>query len=281
MKNIFSIGSIAVTSLALNLAPLQQAQAVNLVQNGGFTPTGTSVSAYIGNNNAANQRVSIANWTFSPNIYDTSGVTGYNYVVPDGTAFATNLEAKGNAPYGSLRLFSNPGQTVNSQADASGGAASGWYIAADAFFQRGAIKQTLTGLTPGQQYNVSFSQASAQQVGYTPPFSEYWQVDFGGSSQNSTAMASPGQQPVSAWQQQSLTFTADGASQVLSFLAQGTNDVPPFALLSGVSVEAVPSTVGSEPVPEPEDYVGTLVGLGFAATLLKSRLAQKKLAASD
>jgi hypothetical protein len=51
-------------------------------------------------------------------------------------------------------------------------------------------------------------------------------------------------------------------------MSQGTpTGKPPFAFLSGVSVRQI---------PEPADYVGTLVGIGFVGLAIKSRVANKK-----
>jgi Protein of unknown function (DUF642) len=263
MKTLHSIGSIVVSSIALNFCSV--AQAVNLVTNGGFVPTVVTTSSIL------RGPVTLDGWTFSPNVQDTSTtVTGFNFVVPDGTAFSEDINKAYSQPP-ILKLYGNPGQTVNSQADASGGAASGWYLANDAFYQRGAINQTLTGLTAGEDYTVSFSQASGQLQtnGNLESFNAYFQVGFG----NSATMSFTGGQAVSNWQTQSLTFTADSANQVLSFLANADNNVPPFALLSGVSVQSK----SSQKIPEPGNYVGTLIGIGFLGTLIKSRLAKNEL----
>jgi hypothetical protein len=275
MKNLLSIGSMAVGSVALavNLLQVQPAQAVSLVQNGGFAPSATQTqSAYLGNSlKAGKTQFTIPNWT----------TNGYNFLVPNGTAFSTNLDASGYSADGNLNLYGNSGQSVT----APGG--SGWYIAADGAYKQDAISQTLTGLTQGKNYTVTFFQAAGQQYDatklneYVGATTDRWKVSFGGSNQLSNLITPPlvsvlesdGQTrqrtPVTPWQQQSMTFTADGITDVLSFLAVGTPDgLPPFSLLAGITVEPTP-------VPEPFTIVGTLVGLGFGAGL-RSKLAKKK-----
>ncbi len=72
---------------------------------------------------------------------------------------------------------------------------------------------------------------------------------------------------VSAWQRQTLTFTASAATNTLSFLAVGApSGKPPFSLLTGISVDAVA-------VPEPFTIIGTIVG-GTAALRLRKKLAK-------
>jgi hypothetical protein len=95
------------------------------------------------------------------------------------------------------------------------------------------------------------------------------------SSGTSTVAAIPGTNVTAkaptavGWQQDSFGFTATSTSARLSFMSQGTpTGKPPFAFLSGVSVRQI---------PEPADYVGTLVGIGFVGLAIKSRLAKKKL----
>lgn len=243
---------IGFSAIALS-AVGSSAQAANLVQNGGFVPTGITKSAYLGSNT-----ISIQGWTFAAAVAQ-GGKVGYNFVVPDGTAFSTGLADLGNGRYGNLSLYNATGQTVNSV----GG--SGWFIAADGAFEQGSISQTLNNLTVGQKYKVSFSQAVGQQRGFTGATTDRWNVSFGGTSQLSTLVNLPSQAPVTGWTQESLTFTANASSQVLSFLAVGTpNGLPPFALLSGVSVNAVT-------VPEPFTIIGTLIG-GTAAFRLKKKI---------
>jgi hypothetical protein len=271
MNKFLSIGSIAVSSIALSVVSVQQVRAVNLVTNGGFAQNNvTGDSAYLGN---TSNDVTVNGWVFGAfsGAGPTNNDNGYNFIIKDGTNLTTvGMAQQGNAPYGSTPLYGN--QSINS-ADGSG-----WYIAADGWFGNASISQTLNNLTVGQKYTVSFFQGHGQQVGYVGDETMTWQVGFGNSTQNSAVMNVLSAQPVQAWTPQSMTFTADNTTQVLSFLASGTKDVPPFALLSGVSVEAVADPTA---VPEPADYLGTLVGMGVVAAAIKSRRAKKKLDEPD
>ena len=128
-----------------------------------------------------------------------------------------------------------------------------------------SIYQTITGLTVGTSYNVSFYQAAGQQVGRTGSTTEQWQVSLGSSTQLSSLVTLP-QGGVSPWQQQVLTFTANAASEVLSFLAMGTpNGEPPISFLDGVSMTVV---------PEPASLALLGAGLvGFGMTRQRRRQA--------
>lgn len=150
-----------------------------------------------------------------------------------------------------------------------------------------AIYQTLTTIV-GATYQVQFYQAGAQQSNQTGATTDYWQVGFnantGGSFtpsttalttglgattyQNSATISVPSQ-GATAWQAQTLTFTATSTSTVLSFLAVGAPSVPPIVLLDGVSVTQITST------PEP-----STIGLGLLAFggLFAARRARNKRA---
>jgi len=70
---------------------------------------------------------------------------------------------------------------------------------------------------------------------------------------------------LTGWNQQTMTFTATGTSQLLSFLAVGTPaGAPPIVMLDGITINAV---------PEPE--TGTLWGLGLV-TLALVKLRRKR-----
>ncbi len=130
---------------------------------------------------------------------------------------------------------------------------------------RGAITQTINGLTPGQRYTLTFDQAAGQQAGFKGPTTERWQVSFGANTQLSSQFSLL-QGGVGPWQVQTMVFQASTASQVLSFLASGTpNGAPPISFLDGVSL--------TETVPEPVTL--SLLGVSLAGTLVFRHRAKR------
>jgi hypothetical protein len=69
LKSLFSIGSIGVSSIVLNLMPIQQAQAVELVRNGDFSINNLTAAAPTGVTNplgaTAGMTATAAYWDFS------------------------------------------------------------------------------------------------------------------------------------------------------------------------------------------------------------------------
>jgi hypothetical protein len=145
----------------------------------------------------------------------------------------------------------------------------GNFVAIDGGSQYTAtLSQTLTGLTMGQVYNVTFYMATSQISGYSGDTTDNWVVSFGSQTQNSTTVINPSQ-TTTGWISQSLNFTADNTSDVLSFLAAGTpNSEPPMLFLDGVSV------LGQSSAPEPGTYalmIFGLAGIFVAARRMKKR----------
>ena len=209
----------------------------DLITNGGFeTTTGYG---QIGTN------ATVSGWT----------TNGYNFIFPSSGGTV-------NGSAGSLSLY-NGG--VDGGAVLGPSPAGGNYIGADGAFEVGAISQTINGLTAGAQYTVSFYWGGAQQTNFSGATTEKWLVSLGSQtlSTNTVTDVSGG---FTGWQQTFLTFTATGNSEVLSFLAQGTPDgQPPFSLLDGVTMTAV---------PEPASM--TLLGAGLAGLGFVRRRKQKQ-----
>jgi hypothetical protein len=151
--------------------------------------------------------------------------SGYNFVFTPGRA--TGVQSS----FGNLQLWgpNNGGDPSNTLGATSPD--GGNFIGADGAFQVGAITQTITGLVAGQQYSVEFDWAGAQQYSFTGTTTEQWIVSLGSQTQ-ATSIVTDVSHGFTSWTHTTITFTADGSSDVLSFLAAGTPDgEPPFSCL--------------------------------------------------
>jgi len=197
------------------------AMAQNLVQNGTFAVTGGSQSFQFGTYGGYTPTETLAGWT----------TTGYNFVF-----LPTSTVAVG--AYGNLSLYSATTTPSNSFNNAS--PTGGNFIGDDGAYGVAAVSQTIGSLKTGSTYAVSFVWAAAQQTGFTGATTEQWQVSLG-SSQQSTQVVGIPSTGFSGWMSTTFNFVATSSSEVLSFLANGTpTGVPPFALLSNVSLTQVP-----------------------------------------
>jgi hypothetical protein len=309
IKSLALTVGITVGTVATSGA-LTPALAVNLVQNGDFSQNNlTPLVPLVGVSGTGNSGLTrngtatATNW----NLGTTSGKL--NWLVSMGNAYQDNLNIKGGGRR-SKNDGGDPTQKLYGTAPILNpivgspdfGSTKGFYIVADGDpAYADTITQTITGLTPGQLYAVSFYQAAAQQTGFTGGTTEQWAVNLGNTVLTTSNYTTAGQlsdlmspiQPfgpgldvdviangsmpsgqtntataVSPWQQQTLTFTPTSATSTLSFLAVGLpGGKPPFSLLTGVNVEAVPT-------PEPSEILGTIVGIG-GCLVLRSKLKKK------
>jgi hypothetical protein len=180
---------------------------------------------------------------------------------------------------------------------------SGNYVEADGNpeFSSG-FNYTVTGLTPGDTYTLSFSQGASEQTGFASPTigqtTNRWIVSLGTAGlsvnlndgpidavygqtstyYNSDATASIAASPLMTvpngtavgWDYVSVNLTADSTTDILSFLAWGddgsTVNLPPIAFLGGVDT------------PAPEPYVWALLAVGLAGVgvVVRRRLALRK-----
>ena len=218
------------------------AQAANLVVNGGFEAT-TNGKGQLGFNTNA------TGWT---------NVNGYTFLYTPGTADTSGALGQ----YGQVSLWGPGNGSVNGLTVSPTG---GNFIASDSAFQTTPIQQTIAGLVAGQKYDLGFDWGAAQQFGFTGATTDQWQVSLGGET-HSTAVINNASHGFSGWKHQVFSFTATGASEVLSFLAVGTpNGVPPFALLDGVTLNAA--------VPEPSTWALMLGGFAVVGFISRRRRA--------
>ncbi len=197
------------------------ARAVPVIVNGGFEQT------TMGTTPAQMNTTNVTGWSTS----------GYNFIFYPGTATTTGSQS---VSYGALVLQGNlPSGASNGFPSTSPN--GGNFVGADGDFSVGAIQQTVSGLTVGIQYAVSFYWGAAQQKGsaYTSATTEQWQVTLGNELHSTPIINNP-PQGFTGWLSQTLLYTATSTSEVLSFLAAGTpSGAPPFSLLDGVSIMAV------------------------------------------
>jgi hypothetical protein len=245
--------------------------------------------------------LNFTNLTSTPKVpFTSAGLVGWTggagLIEVDGQAFGQSA-----AGGGGLETYANPVGSV-----------TGNYVQADGnpFYESG-FNYTVTGLTKGQTYSLSFYQGASQQVGFVGTTTNQWIVALGavGSTIFSASSGAPTTPDTSCgtscvhtdsdptasvaatdvmtvptgtavgWLFTSLTLTADATTDVLSFLAWGDNgnttNLPPIAFLSGVNS---PSGLGA-PVPEPVSMA--LFGIGLAGLGVIARRRRAKSSTSN
>jgi hypothetical protein len=173
----------------------------------------------------------------------------YAFLFTSGSADSTGVTGQ----YGNLQLW-GPGDGSANGLPASS-PDGGNYVALDADFQPGALSQTISGLTAGDEYTVGFWWAAAQQEGFTGATTNQLTVTFG-SEEQATSVYNLPSEGFSGWMYQTFNFDATSTSEVLSFLAVGSPQVPPFTLLDGVTLYAS---------PEPGTFALMSGGLGLVS----------------
>lgn len=228
--------AISVFSGIFPLAGVPSAHAsIDLITDGEFQAfSGTAPSSGTSTALKAN---TLSDWVNGKQITGTpsyTGGVGYNFV------YTQNGSHNYNYSSGDLPLWNTSNSGLNSIGLPVTGYA-GNIIGADGAYQTGPISQTISGLTSGHQYDVSFYYAGAQQQGFTGDTTEAWDVSLGGSGYKETTVLNNVSHGFTGWHQATIAFTADSSSDVLSFLALGTpTGVPPFTMLADVSMQEVP-----------------------------------------
>ncbi len=233
------IARFALIGIAAFSAPVY-ASSVNLVTDGGFNNVTQGATSLIETNGYG---ANLTNWTTTSN---------YSFLLTASQANSGFYNGLTTAQ--TYTLYTGPSSGTAEQismyptitASPTGGA----FIAQDANFMTGTLSQTISGLTVGHQYAVSFYQAAAQQSTYTGGTTDQWVVSLGGQTDYSTQMTDS-QGGFTGWSYVTDYFTATATTESLGFTATGTG-APPFALLDGISMVDT---------PEPASWTVMLVGL--------------------
>lgn len=225
----------------------------NLVTNGDFNSTSYTVNHQFGSGGAVptsqGGAQGVDGWT---------GNDGYNLWFT-GTANATTQSAISEYGGGKEDLWAVT-------TDPAGGA----FVALDGEQTQGVqggISQTVSGLTVGQTYSLTFTWAAGQLQSRTGATTEQVQASLGGQTQV-TSVVNNLSQGFNGWFSQTFTYTATATQEVLAFLSIGTpNGLPPIALLDGVSLVQVPEPMSMG-----------LLGAGVAGLFLARRRQAKRTA---
>lgn len=246
-----SLVAATLAALAAAVAATPARAAGNLVVNGDFeqfsNPSATPTASYQLNSPHTSTGGSLSGWTNA----------GYSFIFNAGTADTTG--AHSSEYNNTLKLWGPNSGSANGLVAAS--PTGGNFLANDGAYEQGALTQTISGLTVGYTYLLSFWWAAAQQTGYTGATTEAWGVTFGSQTYNTETVSNPSQ-GFTPWRQAVFSFVPTSASQTLSFLAAGApSGTPPFSLLDGIVLMA----------PEPSSLTVVAVGLLGAAWLGRSR----------
>ena len=224
--------------LAVALALGGAAQAKQFVVNGDFTQLSNGVGQFDTN-------TAVTGW---------SGGGGYNFVM-------SSADAGSNGVYGNVSLWdANNGGATSWNGSA---ALSGNFAAMDGDFNTDPISQTITGLTPGKTYTLSFRYAFGQQYGFSGATQQTLTAKLGANFSWTSPTETLNSHGFSGWSQETAIVTADSTSEVLSFLAYGNLPVPPFALVSNVSL------LGG--VPEPATWAMLIAGVAMVGVAARHR----------
>jgi PEP-CTERM motif len=233
-----------------------------------------------------------AEFVANGNFEEVSGNTSPSFFLSDGTGNLTGWTTSSNADSNNI-LFASPTDVATRHDGAkfgfwstSGVTASpdgGNFVAFDGDPTPGArqtMSQTISGLTVGETYHLSFDWAATQYEFVNGPAGDWsgattneMEVSLGGVIQDTITENVPSE-GFTGWLTGSMNFTAASASEMLVFLSKGgPTSLPPVALLADVSL------TGAVPGAAPEPATWAMMGVGFAGLgLVAYRRRRKALA---
>ncbi len=262
----------AATGFVLAMGLASAANAGNLITNGDFSGASAGVTALEGSSFGGAQIG--ADYKYG------QALTGWNSDLgSDGKAFnlyyfghtvgsTTTYTSEADTQYGELGQHPN----ANFKACTLAGCGGAFMILDGDPTFTGALSQTVTGLTVGQTYDLSFDWAAgelADRTGFetdqlTGTITGAGVINFATALySNNAASGDPGS--FSGWSKVDVIFKADATSEAISFLSVGTptGNLPPVSFLDGVSLTTV---------PEPAAWALMLLGFtGLGAAIRRRR----------
>jgi hypothetical protein len=209
----------------------------------------------------------------------TTNTVATGWSVPSGgyTFIFTQGDIPSEGQYGGLALWDANNISV------AHGAVNTWngltasgvgnFAAIDGDFQDQPLQQTISGLTIGKAYSLTYNYAFGQQLGFFGPTNQSLTVTLGSDYNSTTSPVYPlPGEGFSGWFTGGSRndFIATATTETLSFVANGDVAVPPFALVSDVSITGV---------PEPTTWAMMILGLGGLGALARRRRAVAHVAA--
>ena len=265
---------VAVASLAAAMIGVQSsAHAGNLVTNGSFEQA-SAVNSILQQNGTpydnAGPGATLDGWSIGTAPLSNGYNVFFGFIY--GSGKADSVGATGSPSWiGQTYLWgpNNPNNVYSNNGLTASSPDGGNFLALDTDSTFSAsISQTISGLTVGKTYELSFYVAEAQFRNHDGSLwggATYGQIQVGfGLDVKNTDLLSIPEHGFSDWQKVDMLFKATSDSQTLSFLGiNGPSGLPPAALLDGVSLNAV---------PEPSSLALSVLGLvGFGALRLRRR----------
>jgi hypothetical protein len=253
--------------LAFALVSIQTTASANLLTNGNFGTTSLSTAGEALNAGTG----TITGWNLctaapcpSGGSTPNNGANALAFLYFPGTQTAALTDTYGTGNF-SLAQGTAPDTIPNSSP-----AGGNWLIADGGTGNNLAFYQTLTNLTVGANYILTFYNAAGQQYNTGGATTEDWEVFFGTTSlysTRSTATINDPHRAFTPWSLATMVFTANATNQVLEFLSQGTpSGDPPMDFIAGVAL--------TQATPEPSGMA--LMGMGMIGLVVVRRKFLKR-----
>ena len=254
MKN--RIAAIAATFAALAFGQAAEAGQINLVTNGNFDQ-----STYANNNQFG------SNWG-GQGVTGWTGGTGYQLFFQSGQ-YTTSANSQYDSGYntGKEMFYTLPNPGIAGLGNVGNGNVVG--LDGDPTVGNGgSISQTITGLTVGNTYLLTFDWATGQLQSRSGNTTDQVLATLGNQS-FLTAVVADNSGSSTPWLQQTFLYTATSATETLTFLAEGSPvGLPPMVALDGISLVSA---------PEPSSVALLAGGLGLLALAYRRRRAAERV----